>query len=127
MTLTAGSNASLEHLVQHALEGIILQRSRHTLLVTELLVDLIVLAVAVLLAAHDDAVVGRQCLLKADANTKPDDSGERAVGDGGRDLDGDGGDGVGVRDGAGDGRGRDVDVGEVDDGELAERDGMLGV
>lgn len=49
------------------------------------------------------------------------------MGDGRGDLDEDGDDGVGRGDDAGD-RGRgDVDVWEVDDGELAEGDGVLGV
>ena len=111
-----------KHLPQHAHEGAVLQRSSDPLLVAELLVDSLVGAVGALLNAHVDAVARGQCLLEADAHTQADDGGERAVRDGGCDLDEDGADGGQRRHG-----GQDVDVGQIDDGERAQRERVLGV
>lgn len=119
-------DARLQHLVQDALERVVLERGRHALLVAELLVDLVVLGVRVLLAADDDAVVGRQGALEADAHAQADDRGQGAVRDGRRDVHRHRHDGVGRRVAEGGGR-ADVYVREVDDGELPEGDGMLGV
>ena len=71
--ITYPSSAGFEHLVQNSLQGVVLQGCRHALLISKLLVDLVVLAVAILLAAHDDAVVGRQGLLEAHADAEADD------------------------------------------------------
>ena len=114
-TWPSPSDASLQHLIQDTLQRIILQRSRNALFVSELLVDLIILAVTVLLAAHDHAVVRWQGLLETDAYAQAYDGGERAVGNGGRDLDQYSDDGVGGWNDAGPRGRRDVDVLEVDD------------
>ena len=82
---------------------------------------------AVLLAPHDDAVVGGQALLETHAHAQADDGGERAVGDGRGDVDAHLDDGVGGGRRAEGRGGRDVDVGQVDDGELAEGDRVLGI
>lgn len=83
--------------------------------------------------AHVDPEARRQRLLEADAHTQTDDGGEGAVRDGGGDEDGDGGHdggaggwlvGEGGRRGQSGGQG---DVGEVDDGEGAEGQGVFGV
>lgn len=82
-----------------------------------------------LLAAHVDAVVGRQRLLQAHAHGEPEDGGERAVRNGGRNLDKHLDEGVGVgRCTTTEGRGRgQANVGEVDDGELTKGNGVLRV
>lgn len=121
------SNTGLEHFVQNPLQGIVLQSGRHPLLVAQLLVHLVVLAVAVLLAADDDAVVWGQGLLEPDSDAEADHGGQGAVRDGRRDLDEDGDDGVGRGDDACARGGGDVDVLEIDDRELAEGDGVLWV
>jgi hypothetical protein len=111
-----------KHLPQHAHQRAILQGSGDPLLVSQLLVDLHVGAVRALLDADVDAEARGQGLLEAHADAKTDDSGQGAVGDGGRDLDDDGADGGQRR------RGRqNADVGQVDDGQRAEGQRVLGV
>ena len=119
-------STSLQHLFQDAPESVVLQGGGDALLVGQLLVDLVILGVAVLLAADDDAVVGRQDLLQAHADAQAEEGRVRAVGDGGRDVHADLDDDVGVGD-AECRRRLDADVRQVDDGQLAERDGMLRV
>lgn len=91
-----------------------------------------------LLDAHVDPEARRQRLLEADAHAEADDGGEGAVRNGRGDQDGDGGHdgrvfggcGAGVGEGGGGGRrqsGGQGDVGEVDDGEGTEGEGVLGV
>ena len=67
-----------------------------------------------------DPVVGRQNPLQPRPDGEADDGDQRAVVDGGRDLDQDPDQGVGVLRRRG--GWRDVDIREVDDGELAERE-----
>lgn len=118
------SSTCLQHLVQDALQSVIFQGRSYALLVAQLLVHLIILAVAVLLAAHNDTVVGGERLLKAHSYTKTDDGCKRAVCDGRRDLDSDLDDGVWRR-GTQRRGGRDVDVWKIDDGQLSKRDRVL--
>ena len=74
-----------------------------------------------LLDPHIDPEPWWKRLLEADSDAQADDGGEGAVRDGGGDEDGEDGErGVGRER-------REGDVGEVDDGEGAEREGVFGV
>lgn len=81
------SRARREHLVDHALERVVLQRSGHPLFVGQLLVDLVVLGMGAFLHGDINPVVGRQGPLQTYPDGKADDGRQRAVGDGGRNLD----------------------------------------
>jgi hypothetical protein len=80
-------NTSLEHIVNDAAEGVVLESSRHSLLVGKLLVDLVVLGMGPLLHADVDAVIGWKGLFEPDTHSKADDSGQGTVVDGWRELD----------------------------------------
>jgi hypothetical protein len=86
------SLARLEHLLQYTHEGAVLHRRRHALLVAQLLVHRRIRAVGALLDAHINAKSWRQGLLEAHAHAQANDGGQRAMGDGWRDLDEDGAD-----------------------------------
>lgn len=116
------SHTGSEHLIQHAHQSSILQRSSNTFLVSQLLGDLLVGAVGAFLDPNVYSETWRQCLLQTHTHAQADHCGERAMCDCGCDFDSDGRD-AGARVG---GRG-DVDVGELDYIEGAEREGMLGV
>jgi hypothetical protein len=120
------SSTCLQHLVQDALQSIIFQGRSYALLVAQLLVHLVILAVAVLLATHNDTVVGGECLLKTHSHPKTDDGCERAMCDSRRDLDSDLDDGIWRRCTEGRG-GRDVDVWKIDNGQLSKRDRVFGI
>lgn len=77
--LSAHSYASFEHIVKNAFEGIVLESRRHSLLVAELFIDLVILGVRSLLHPHVDAVVRRESLLEPDTNGEADHCGEGAV------------------------------------------------
>ena len=117
-----GLFAGGQHLAQYTHQRPVLQGGGDPFLVSQLLIDGFVSAVSALFDADVDPEARRQSLLEAHTHTQPDDSGEGAVGDGGGDVDDDGAD-VGV----GRGRGLDADVGQVDDGQRAEGEGMLRV
>lgn len=85
--LSAHSDASLEHIVKDAFECIVLKSRRDSLLVAELLIDLVVLGMRSLLHPHIDAVVGREALFEPDTNGKADHCGKGAVVDGWRQFD----------------------------------------
>jgi hypothetical protein len=78
----------------------------------------------VLLANDFHAVIWRQHLLEPDSHAKSEHGSERAVGDGRGKFDSDMNDGIRTWHSKGRG-GSDVNVGEVDDGQLAQRDGMF--
>lgn len=131
MLIMVASLARFEHLVQDTAQRVVLKRRRHTLLVRQLLGDLVVLRVGTLLDLDINAVVGRQRLLEADADGEADDSDERAVVDSRRDEDEDLRQSIGVV-GSSLGlsrrrRGRDADVRQVDNRELAQRVRVLRV
>lgn len=74
---------------------------------------------AVFLADDFHTIVWRQHLLQADSHAQSEHGGEGAVADGGSKLDGDLDDGVWAWHAEGR-RGRDVNVGQVNDGELTQ-------
>lgn len=131
MLIMVASLARFEHLVQDTAQRVVLQRRRHTLLVRQLLGDLVVLRVGTFLDLDVDAVVGRQCLFETDTDGEADDSDERAVVDSRRDEDEDLRQSIGVvRSSLGLGRrrrGRNANVRQVDNRELAQRVWVLRV
>lgn len=73
------SDASLQHLLDDALQGVILQSSGNSLLVSQLLVHLVILSMGAILHADDDAIVGRQSVFESDTDGKTNDSRQRTV------------------------------------------------
>lgn len=131
MPIMVASLARFEHLVQDTTQRVVLQRRSNTLLVRQLLGDLVVLGVSALLDLDVDAVVGRQRLFKAHADGEANDGHERAVVDRRRDVDEDLRQGIGV---VGGGlclcrrrRGRNANIRQIDDRELAQRMRVLRV
>lgn len=73
------SDASLQHLLDDALQGVVFQSSGNSLLVSQLLVHLVILGMGAILHADNDAVVGRQSVLESDTYGKTNDSRQRTV------------------------------------------------
>lgn len=88
------SDASLQHLLDDALQGVVLQSSGDSLLVSQLLVHLVILGMGAILHADNDTVVGRQSVLESDTHGKTDDSRQRTMVHRGRKVDLDIGQGV---------------------------------
>lgn len=72
-------DASLQHLLDDALQGVVFQSSGNSLLVSQLLVHLVILGMGAILHADNDAVVGRQSVLESDTYGKTNDSRQRTV------------------------------------------------
>lgn len=120
-------DARRQHGVEVAPQAVVLQGRGDPLLVGQLLGDALVLGVRPLLQLHVQPVVGRQARLEPRADRQADDGGEAAVVDGRGQVDRHRRQRLQVGAGAGRGRRVNADVGEVDHGELAEGEGVLGV
>lgn len=103
----------LHHLPNNLHQSPILQRSRNSLLITELLIDLVASTVRPLFNPHVYTEPWREGLLQSHSDSEADDGGETAVRDGGGDQDGDCLEGRGGDVGE---SGFDEDIGEGDDG-----------
>ena len=79
--------ACLEHFFDNPHEGPILERSRDSLSIRKLLVDLVILAMSASLDPHLYAKVWGERLFEPHTNPQPDRRGKRTVGDGWRYLD----------------------------------------
>ena len=81
------SHAGLHHGVENTPQSIVLKGRGDSLLVSQLLVDLLVGSVRPRLHADIDPVAGRQGLLEPDSHREANDGGQRAVVDGRGELD----------------------------------------
>lgn len=120
-------DARRHHRIQSALEGIVFHGCGNALLVGKLLVDLVVLCMRALLDAYVKPVIRRQARVEADPHREADDGRQTAVVDGWGQVDGDGVEDIEIGALACDGGRVDVDVRQVDDGELGEGEGVFWV